>query len=174
MENVKIVGLGVAACVVYGVAHDMITAHLCVEYFTLDHPTVVPTDRPVLLALAWGVLATWWMGAVLGLLLAAAARWGRYEKLSARELLPSVLRLMALAGVCAFLAGVLGYWASDVWEFHGYSFNPEWATAEQTPRYWAVAFAHTASYATGVVGGVGLAVKTWLRRRKLGTRRELA
>lgn len=172
MENVKIVGLGVAACVAYGIAHDMVTAHLCVEYFALEHPAIVPTDSAVVLALVWGVVATWWVGAILGLLLAAASRWGQYDKLTARDLLLSVVRLMALVGVCAFLAGVLGYWVSSVWEFHRYRFNPEWATAEQTPRYWAVTFAHTASYVVGVSGGIWLAVKAWLWRRRLGQHSE--
>jgi len=166
MENFKIVGLGVVASVAYGIVHDMITAHLCIEYFTYEHPMLVPTDSPVLLALVWGVVATWWVGAFLGLLLAAAARWGRYQPLTARELLPLVVRLFVFVGVCAFVAGASGYWISQLGEFHRYHFNPKWATADQTPRYWAVAFAHTASYAVGGVGGVWLAIKSWLWRKQ--------
>ncbi len=168
MEHVKIVGLGVVASAAYGIAHDMITAHLCIEYFTRDHPMLVPTESPVLLAVVWGVAATWWMGAFLGLLLAAAARWGRYKPLTARELLPSVVRLFVFVGVCAFVAGALGYWISHLGGFHRYHFNPEWATADKTPRYWAVAAAHTTSYVVGAISGVGLAIKTWLQRKHRG------
>ena len=60
----------------YGVAHDLVTAHLSVEYFTVAHPPI-GTDDPFLLALVWGVLATWWVGVLLGVPLAAAARLGR-------------------------------------------------------------------------------------------------
>lgn len=143
-------------------------------YFTREHPTIVPTDSPLLLAFVWGVIATWWMGAILGLLLTTAARWGRYEKLAASQLTPSVLRLMALAGICALVAGILGYWASSVGEFHRFGFSPEWATPEQTPRYWAVAAAHTASYAVGGLGGLWLVINTWFKRRRLGVHRESA
>lgn len=62
----------------YGVLHDLVTAHVCVEYFTVGHPQLFEfeTDSPTLLALGWGVVATWWVGAGLGVPLALVARVG--------------------------------------------------------------------------------------------------
>lgn len=57
-EGAKIVFFCVLAAVVYGLLHDQVTAHLCVEYFSVAHPPVFHTGSPFLLALGWGVIAT--------------------------------------------------------------------------------------------------------------------
>src|SRR4029077_1503393 len=80
IENLKIILLCVAAAIAYGVAHDQITARVCLEYFTVFHPPVFATQSPTALALGWGVIATWWCGLLLGLLLALAARSGSRPK----------------------------------------------------------------------------------------------
>ena len=77
MQVLAIVALCIGAAVVYGIAHDQITARICVEYFTIGHPPVFATDDPTLLGLGWGVIATWWVGLMLGIFLALAARAGR-------------------------------------------------------------------------------------------------
>lgn len=60
-ESFKIIGMAIGAAVGYGIVHDMITAHLCVEYFTQAHPPLFNTSEPALLALGWGIVATWWV-----------------------------------------------------------------------------------------------------------------
>ena len=60
LESLKIVGLCIAAAIVYGILHDQITARICVEYFSVAHPPVWGgIDDPTLLAFTWGVIATW-------------------------------------------------------------------------------------------------------------------
>src|SRR5881275_3656828 len=76
MESAKILILSVAAAIAYGIVHDQVTAHLCVEYFTIGHPPVFGTTSPVLLAVGWGIIATWWVGLLLGVVLAVAAQAG--------------------------------------------------------------------------------------------------
>jgi hypothetical protein len=66
LEPVKIFLACILAAVLYGIVHDMFTAHLCVEYFSVFHPPVFNTDSPTLLALGWGVIATWWAGGIIG------------------------------------------------------------------------------------------------------------
>src|SRR5262249_11114159 len=80
VEWLKIIGLGVVGAIAYGIAHDNVTARVCVEYFTIGHVPIFGTENPTLLALGWGVLATWWVGLGLGLLLALACRRGRRPK----------------------------------------------------------------------------------------------
>ena len=87
MELVKIVLLSVLSAVVYGILHDQVTARVCVEYFTIGHPPVFPTDSPTWLAFGWGVIATWWAGLFLGLPAAIACRVGALPKLDAADLL---------------------------------------------------------------------------------------
>ena len=57
VEWLKIIGLGVVGAVAYGIAHDNVTARVCVEYFTIGHVPIFGTENPTLLALGWGVLA---------------------------------------------------------------------------------------------------------------------
>ena len=59
MQWLAIVVVSIAACVAYGIAHDQITARICVEYFTVGHPQIVPSRDPTILAFVWGVVASW-------------------------------------------------------------------------------------------------------------------
>lgn len=70
MEGFKIVLLCIVSAVVYGILHDQVTARVCVEYFTIGHPQVFQTESPTLLALGWGIIATWWSGLLVGIALA--------------------------------------------------------------------------------------------------------
>src|SRR2546422_3993746 len=98
MHGVAIVLLSIASAVVYGVVHDQITARVCVEYFTIGHPPVFRTENPTLLGLGWGVIATWWVGVLLGVPLAAASQIGSWPKRSARSLMrPLVILMIACA-----------------------------------------------------------------------------
>lgn len=166
MEHVKIVGLCIGASVAYGVIHDMVTAHLCVEYFTREHPTIVSSESPIVLALVWGVVATWWVGAIGGGVLAWVARAGTRPPWAARQLIPLILRVVGVAGAAAFVMGALGYGLATLLEWHQYDWTPEWATRETAPRYWAVAFAHTTSYGVASLGGLGVIVHVWRQRSK--------
>jgi len=76
LEYLKIVLLCVTSAVCDGIVHDQFTARICIEYFTVFHPPVFGTQSPTLLAIGWGVIATWWVGAFLGIALAVAARAG--------------------------------------------------------------------------------------------------
>jgi hypothetical protein len=44
-EHLKIILACVAAAIIYGILHDQITARVCVEYFTVFHPPVLPLNR---------------------------------------------------------------------------------------------------------------------------------
>ena len=101
MESIKIVLLCVIASVVYGIVHDQFTARICLQYFTEFHPPIFNTTSTTLLAFGWGMIATWWAGAVVGLLLVIAARFGTLPQLTARDLFPMVMWLilvMTLSG----------------------------------------------------------------------------
>ncbi|PZR60105.1 MAG: hypothetical protein DI537_53130, partial [Stutzerimonas stutzeri] len=101
MQSIRIILFATAAAILYGILHDQVTAHLCVEYFTIAHPPVFPTTSPFLLAVGWGVIATWWVGLPLGVLLAAAARLGRHNRLTVAQLKRPILMLMAVSAIAA-------------------------------------------------------------------------
>jgi hypothetical protein len=159
MEFAKIVFFCILASIVYGIAHDQVTARVCVEYFTVFHPPVFMTTSPTLLGLGWGIVATWWAGAIIGLLLAIAAREGSRPKLTARQIAPLVARLLATMAVFAFIFGTIGYFKGSV-PSDVLVLLPK----EMHRRFVADWWAHGASYATGFIGGLTLCVIVWLKR----------
>ena len=167
VRSIQIVLLTILAAVVYGVCHDEITARVCVEYFTIGHPPVFGTDDPTLLGLGWGVIATWWVGLILGVPLAAAAQAGRWPKVGATGLVRPLAVTLLSVGAVATLAGVVGHVAAvRGWV---YLVGP---IAERVPADRHVAFltdlwTHLASYIGGGIGGVVLCVWVLLRRKRV-------
>lgn len=162
-EFIKILLLCIGAAIAYGVVHDQITARICVEYFTIAHPPVFNTDSPTLLGLGWGVIATWWVGAFLGVLLAITALAGKWPIVPASQLQRPVSHLLLSMAIGALVSGLTGYLLTKQgtvgiggWE----------STIAESKRnaFAADMWAHSASYLVGFVGGLGLAVRTLWRR----------
>jgi hypothetical protein len=160
----SIVGLGLGAALVYGIVHDQVTARVCVEYFTVGHPPLFATRSPTLLALGWGVVATWWVGLPLGITLAVAARAGPRPKRSPRSLVQPVLFLLAGTGACALAAGVVGYALASRGSIHLWDPMATLVPPERHARFLADLWAHSASYFVGGVGGILLAGRVWVTR----------
>lgn len=165
LESLRIVGFCIVAAIVYGIIHDQVTAHICVEYFSVFHPPIFETKSPTLLALGWGVLATWWMGAFLGVLLAIAARVGARSALPAKSLLRPMAILLSIMSVCACLAGIAGYALAK----ETLIAPPEWVNSRlvtsSPASFMADWWAHSASYAVGLIGGIVLCVIQYRKRR---------
>jgi len=165
MEVLKIWLFCIGAAICYGIVHDQITVRICVEYFSLFHPTILPLKSPTLLALQWGILATWWVGAFLGVLLAIAARAGNRIPLRAPDLFCTVGTLLLCMFAGAALAGATGFLLAKA----GY-FDLAWLSpllpSEKHARFMADWWAHIASYFVGIVGGLIVCVRTYLRREK--------
>lgn len=166
MKFLKIIALAVAAAISYGIIHDQITARICVEYFTIGHPPVFPTQNPTLLAFGWGVIATWWVGVFLGVPLALCARLGSYPVLGPKQLLKPIGTLLLVMAVAAFSSGAFGYWGAKTGVIaainYGGSFSRETAV-RFTCDYWA----HSASYLFGLLGGIVLCIWVIMQRRHL-------
>src|SRR5678815_3097494 len=168
MKSLQIIVLGVASAVLYGILHDQVTARVCLEYFTVFHPPVFRTTSPTLLGLGWGIIATWWVGLPLGVLLALAARAGSSQpRLNVCDLFRPVIYLMIMVGAIASVAGISGWLLA----MHGVVGLPEWLAASiptaRHARFMADWWAHSTSYVAGAVGGLGLSVVTWRRRRHI-------
>jgi hypothetical protein len=165
MQSIKIILTCIVAAVLYGIVHDQVTARICVEYFSVFHPPIFPTQSPTLLAFGWGVIATWWMGAFLGVLLAVAARAGSRTKVAGSELVLPIAKLLAVMGVLASVAGLVGYILSS----RGTIAPPEWIASvlpqARYSRFMADWWAHNASYFVGFFGGIALCIVTFRRRQ---------
>lgn len=168
MQWLAIVVVSILACIAYGIVHDQITARICIEYFTVGHPQIVPSSDPTILAVVWGVAASWWVGAILGILLATAARVGPRQKRSVPSLLRPMAVLIGCNAIFACLAGFAGYiaatngWVSLVGRI-----------AKRVPPEKHIAFlidlwAHDASYLGGFVDGIIFVVWVWRSRGRAG------
>jgi len=165
MESLKIFLLSITAAIAYGIAHDQVTTRICVEYFTLGHPPVFDTSSPTLLALGWGVIATWWVGLLLGAPLALCSRAGALPKLRAAQLVKPIAILLAVMGILSVLAGAAGFIAA----------RSSWIIllepiASKLPLDRHVPFivdmcAHNAAYAVGFIGGFVICLQARRRRR---------
>lgn len=167
MQFTSIIGLSILAAITYGVIHDQITARICIEYFTIGHARLINSNSPAVLGLFWGVVATWWVGLPLGLGLAIAARSGRRPKLGARDLVPPLLRLMMVMFSVATLAGMIGFFTSKAGVFQLIEPLARKIPLEHHVAFLTCGWAHSASYLTGLVGGVVLWIITWRRRAAL-------
>ncbi len=165
MQALTIIVGCVAAAVGCGVLHDLVTAHVCVEYFTVGHPPVFRTDDPVLLALGWGVIATWWVGLLLGVPLAIAARAGSWPPRAVRSLVRPVAALLAVAAVLALVAGMLGWTLAEYGVVRLIGRIADEVPADRHARFIADLWAHSTSYLAAFVGGVVVVMRTWRSRK---------
>jgi hypothetical protein len=160
MEALKIVAMCLIAGALYGVMHDQVTTRVCVEYFTIYHPNVFHSQSPTLLALGWGVLATWWVSLLLGVLLAIAARAGSTPKAAMNDLAPKVLRLLIVMALCSFVAGISGYFLQGF----GLEYYATSIPKQIRHNFYADLWAHNMSYLSGFIGGIVLCVIVWRGR----------
>lgn len=163
MEALKIILLCVAAAVVYGIGQDLITTRVCLEYFTIGHPPIFGgTQKPTLLALGWGVIATWWVGLGLGAPAALLCRAGSQPKLGWRDLRWPIGLLMVVMALISAAAGLIGYVASGIIV----DYTPDEAVFN-TPRFQADLAAHSTAYFVGFTGSILICGWIWWRRGSL-------
>jgi len=166
MQAVAIVALCIVSAVAYGVLHDQVTARVCVEYFTIGHPPVFPTESPTLLGIGWGIIATWWVGLLLGIPLALAARAGRRPRRDVMSLVRPVTALLLMMGVCALLAGSVGFLLGGSGAVHLVEPLASRVPEARHSRFLADLWAHSASYLVGFVGGTIVIVRVWRSRAR--------
>ena len=164
MQSLAIILLCVGSAVSYGIVHDQITARICIEYFTIGHPMIFPTTDPTLLGIGWGIIATWWAGLLVGILLAIVARAGSRPKRSVSALVPPVAKLMAGMALCALAAGTAGWLlGSRQLVFLNGPIARSLPVERHVPFLTAL-WAHLASYAAGFLGAAVLAFAVWRSR----------
>lgn len=167
MQAVAIVILSILAAVTYGVLHDQVTARVCIEYFTIGHPSLFTfeTNSPTLLAFGWGIIATWWVGLILGVPIAIVAQVGCNPKVAVNELYRPLALLIIVAAAGELLSGLLGY---------GFAVNgivslltplKSDVPKPQHALFIADLGAHAASYIIAFGGGVTVIVHARQRRR---------
>jgi len=164
LPYLRIILFSIGCAVLYGIIHDQVTAHVCVEYFTVAHISLLGIRDPTVLGVAWGIIATWWVGLELGVLLALVARVGSRPKLAVRDVRRPILLLMLGVGLTSVLAGLVGYALARM----GDASIPYYYVTDVPPARQALfiadAWAHGNAYTVGAVGG--LLICLWALRRR--------
>lgn len=140
-EALRIIGLTVLAAAIFGFLHDSVTARISLAYFTVGHDMPFQTTNPNLVALIWGVVATWWLALPLGIMIAACALVGRRPTVTWRELRQPLALLVTAGLVISWLVGVHAYLTSSAaqWADHEYG-------GDNGHRNYVCYQMHTASY----------------------------
>ncbi|MEN6405275.1 MAG: hypothetical protein ABFC77_02270 [Thermoguttaceae bacterium] len=167
MQFFKIIILCIASAIVYGILHDQVTTRVCVEYFTVGHPPIFHTESPTLLAIGWGIIATWWVGLTFGILAALASRIGAWPTFTANDLIRPIVGLLIVMGILSLLAGTAGYKIAET----GILTLPE-PLASRLPAtkhvpFFADWWAHQTAYGVGFIGGSVLCIWVLIRRRRM-------
>lgn len=155
---------GVLAAVAYGIVHDQITVRIYPPYFTEWHPYLVDTGNLTLVALAWGFVATWWVGLPLGLVLGLAGCAGRRPVAPFRLLLRYLVWTVAITGLLALLTG-LAAWFLGLKVSESLMGPIEDRSADAVHRFSTVLAIHNTSYNASVVVALVVAVLLYRSRR---------
>jgi hypothetical protein len=142
------------ACLL-GISLDLVTANVAVEYFSVHHPRLLPTENPWALAVIWGVAASWWFGAISGVIVASINHRRRNPLAPMRILKWTLIACIALWLILiAILLAVLAV-ASTI------PIEKRHATFDSDRRLIAVAMAHQYEYVLGAIALVTIAIMTW-------------
>src|SRR5579863_551513 len=163
-EAVKIILLPTGAAIVYGIVMDQITIRICPEYFTVAHPHIFNTGSLTLLALGWGVIATWWAGAIPGVAFAIAGRTGSLPKLTWRKFVRPLVILAVIMTATSVAAGFLGAWMVNVGSQPAVQAWAMGLPLDKQAAFMADAFAHVCSYAVGALGCLTIATAAAWKR----------
>lgn len=146
---------------IYGITHDLITAHLYPEYFTVHHP-YLGYDHPVQLALIWGIIATW-PSFIAGMLLCITSLGMRFPQLEPVWVLKRAAILSAICWVVS-LSFIPAYWLSVKLNKH---LEPYTEDHLQIAVENGVRTAHQSSYATMGLATLILMAWTFSKRAKM-------
>lgn len=165
MTFLKTIWVIVIISIFYGILHDLVTANICVEYFTIGHPKIIQSESPFLLALLWGVIATWWVALPMGLIIALNNELGSRIKLEFSEILKLIVKLIFVMFGIAIIAGITGYILAECEIIYLVPRLANKIEISKHSRFLAVGWAHVSSYISGIMGTIVLSIIIQSRRK---------
>jgi hypothetical protein len=179
MKNIYLLLFTVITAVIlaslYGIVHDQITYGISSEYYTkfkfyqfglIESPNAF-VSNPREMAVIVGVMATWWMGLLIGLLLYIAA----FNIRPAGYNISVIVKAMLLTILVTFLVGLSGlvygllFLSGQTKENLKYLELPE--NLENIDRYLMVGTMHNFSYMGGTMGLIAAILYIKKRKRSL-------
>lgn len=162
MPTLRFIAFCIAVAISYGILHDLVTAHIAVEYFTIHHERLIESTSPLAMAVLWGVVATWWVGLIGGILLVSANLVGRWPRLEWGWLRGLVVRATVISlGFAMLLLASLMVLTDRV------PIGERGPTYEKDRRLVAVAVTHGASYTMAVVSILAQSTLILVKRKRM-------
>jgi len=162
----------------YGALHDQVSFSISPEYFTRFkyeqfgfEPQWFGGDRPTVAVI--GFLATWWVGALIGLFLGGTALFQRDARTMRQALVRATAITLGVALLCAIAGLIYGWWF--IHEIPSGWYVPD--DLQDLVAFRSVGSMHNCSYGGGVLGLIiALFDMEWrrnLKRERQGLRRAL-
>ena len=171
LQSLKIFLFVALSVIGYGIVHDQVTARICIEYFTVAHePTLVDSDSPTIVGLAWGVYSTWWVGVVVGVASAVRAQVGSWPRVSFGQMIKPGGYLVLAIAIASLIAGTLAFALA---EFEVIRLGPPMSAAMEPSKhsgFLSDRWSHRAAHAVGLLGGSGICAGIWLVRKRRAER----
>lgn len=161
LRAIRFIAVVVVFSCVLGVALDLVTAHVWIDYFTVHHPKVVESTSPVVMAIVWGIGASWWFGAIAGCVLWWFNR-GRAHPTPDGTLIRWTA--CAMVALWAAMVGILGTLYALIGLLPAHARRP---TFDTDRRAMAVALTHQTEYVLGAIALVVLMVLVARRSRRV-------
>jgi hypothetical protein len=163
-----LVVLAVVSAALYGFLHDQISYSVSREYyskFKFVQFGLSGLESEHIAAGVVGVLATWWLGLPLGLMLAGVG----FSHKNSTRMLVNTLKSFGVVVVVALLVGLLGLLygyvqtrSFDLAEYRGWFIPPDLI---EPRRFLCAGYMHNSSYLGAVVAlPVAIFYQLWLRR----------
>lgn len=173
----NLVLLAVATAVATGICLDTMTTTICLEYFTKGFhyemakktdlgKWVLNSNSKLAHIFHWGVLASWWVGAILSIPLVLSCRLFGQRRYSAKNVAGAASLLVAVVLFLAMIAGLLAWFLAkdegvlELCEDLGYS-PPSNVMAR---RYFVCLSMHQVVYGSGALLGACLCILIIVRR----------
>ena len=146
---------------IYGAIHDQLTYTISPEYYTkfkfiqfelVDEGIETPIPNPRIWVAVVGVLATWWMGVLIGIILGLVG----LSHTNWHTMLRVTLRAFVITTIIAFVIGIIGliygrlFLANDPIESFSNWFIPD--NIIDFKSFVMVGSMHNFSYAGGIIG----------------------
>lgn len=128
------------------------------------HPQIIASRDPTVVALAWGVVATWWFGPILGATLALAATFGKRPLAPWRWIVRAMGFVFAISGFSASIAcGVTRGFALELPDSFGMPYSS--LTHKERLAFTQTAAMHETSYDAAAISTLLAAVAVgWVRK----------
>jgi hypothetical protein len=167
-ETVRMIGGTTLTGIFYATINDMVACRDCVEYFTIGHvwdgrkldKRSIMTLDPNLNAIAWGMIVSWHVSALAGVLFAAVARLPYAAvKLSTRQIAPYLVGgAIVLCAVAHVTVRVLDSWLKELEKNGGLDDVLEDIPRDYQAKFMSVNVRNLTGYFGLAVLGVALSV----------------